>query len=139
MSSNRSLWMVDDDDAEHSMFSRVFKNHNVEIRSYYSSEEALAALAAGERPRLVLLDIRMPGMGGFSFLEHKNKAKLDYLPVVMMSSSSNPKDVEAAYERGANAYLRKPDDYAGLQRLAQIISDFWFELVFLPQPQKHFR
>ncbi|MEO1337045.1 MAG: response regulator [Myxococcota bacterium] len=125
--------MVDDDRAEHTIFSRAFGKNDVSVESYFSAESAVDALFSGKRPRLVLLDIRMPGMGGFFFLQQRLTAGLLQVPVVMLSSSSNADDISEAYKYGAAAYLQKPCDYASLRRFTQLVTDFWFELVKLPE------
>ena len=134
MERSRGLWLVDDSEADHAMFVRAFQKNQIEVKSLYSAEEAVARIEAGERPPLVLLDIRMPGLGGFHFLEERNKSGLRFFPVVMVSSSNNPDDISVAYEHGANAYLQKPPDYPSLKKFVSVISEFWFELAQLPEP-----
>jgi CheY-like chemotaxis protein len=105
-----------------------------------SGEKGLAHLEekAKERgsnglPSLIFLDINMPGMNGFEVLRRlrENKA-LPSLPVIMLSVSQSPDDINQAYRLGANAYLSKPTDFQELQDTLQAIQQFWFKRVRLP-------
>ncbi len=75
--------------------------------------EAVDYLLGGGReanlmPCLVLLDLHMPRMGGLEVLRRmRSDERTRFVPVVMLSSSDDPKDVRGAYEEGANAYLEK--------------------------------
>lgn len=137
MSKAPAVWFVDDDRADHTIFTRAFAQHGIQLKSYFSAEEAFEALASGERPNLVLLDVRMPGLGGFHFLHQRNRAGIVGTPVVMLSSSVNPDDVVEAYASGANAYLQKPPDYSALKRFVKVVTDFWFDMAVLPTESPH--
>ncbi|MEM6732989.1 MAG: nitrogen regulation protein NR(I), partial [Myxococcota bacterium] len=64
---NSVIWLVDDDEAEHEMLRIAFERvgDKLDIRGFYSAEEAVCALNDGESPSLILLDLNMPGLGGF--------------------------------------------------------------------------
>jgi CheY-like chemotaxis protein len=85
------------------------------------------------RPDLVLLDLRLPRMSGQEVLhaikEHPN---LKRIPVVIMTSSDDEKDVLAAYDRHANCYITKPVDIDKFMEAIRSIEDFWMTLVHLP-------
>jgi CheY-like chemotaxis protein len=91
------------------------------------------AHAEAERPALVLMDLRMPGIGGHELLLRlKSDAGLRTIPIIVFSSSALPQEVRAAYAEGANSYLRKPEERAGLQAMVQALRDFWFTAALLP-------
>ena len=137
-SGKKTVWMVDDDRADHEMFRRVLEETGVEFKSFYSAESALAALLEGGRPSLILLDVRMPGLGGFHLLDQRRTlAHPLAIPVIVLSSSSDPRDVARAYELGANVYVQKPDDYVGLRKFGEVLTKFWFELAHLPPAAKN--
>jgi CheY-like chemotaxis protein len=78
-------------------------------------------------PHLLLLDVKMPGKTGFDVL-HDVRATpaLKRLVTVMFSSSSEQRDVDRAYDLGANAYVVKPTDSGELPTLLRRIHEFWF-------------
>jgi two-component system response regulator len=70
-------------------------------------------------PRVVLLDLNMPRIGGFEFLEWKGKhAEFDSLPVVVWSSSELAQDKQKAMSLGARSYISKPAEF---DRLVEVI------------------
>jgi CheY-like chemotaxis protein len=87
-------------------------------------------------PRLILADLKMPRVNGFDLVAWIRKAPhCRFIPIVILSSSALPGDVNRAYIVGANAYMIKPADATSLQRLFQTIADFWVagETVELPR------
>jgi CheY-like chemotaxis protein len=78
------------------------------------------------RPRLILLDLRLPKVDGFEVLRIvKSDARLRSIPIVVLSTSANERDVERAYQHHANSYLVKPDAFALLDQLLREISSYW--------------
>ncbi len=92
-------------------------------------EEAIAALqngSAGSPPDCVLLDIKLPRKSGLEVLSWiRQEPKLKRLPVVILSSSLLPDDINRAYDLGANSYLIKPPDLESLVSLARTIDHYW--------------
>ncbi len=69
-------------------------------------------------PKLIFLDIKMPRRTGLEVLEWlKGDGPLKRIPVIMISSSAIPTDVNKAYELGASAYMVKPVDFSALQQI----------------------
>lgn len=80
------------------------------------------------RPLVILLDLNLPGTDGRDVLEHlKQDQSLKEIPIVVFTTSANPKDIEFCYEKGANGYLIKPMDSRQLQRTIQAFVDYWLE------------
>jgi CheY-like chemotaxis protein len=78
------------------------------------------------RPTLVLLDLKLPKIGGLEILEHIRRDKRTrHLPVVVFTSSNEERDLEAAYQGGANAYVRKPVDFKEYRELIVAVATFW--------------
>lgn len=112
---------------------------NLRVHWVENGEEAMAFLrregphAAAPRPDLVLLDLHMPRMGGLEVLAEV-KAHPDWkrIPVVVMTSSSQEKDVLAAYSRHANCYITKPINIDEFMEAVRSIEEFWLSVVRLP-------
>lgn len=102
-------------------------------------EEAIAFLrrqgqhAVAPRPDLILLDLNMPRMNGHEVLAIiKQHPDWRRIPVVVMTSSDNEKDIHLAYDRHANCYVTKPLDIDKFLEAVRSIEDFWLSIVRLP-------
>ena len=82
--------------------------------------------AQGTPPILILLDWKMPGMGGRDVLAWiREQESLAHVPVVIFSTSRESGDVKRAYQLGANAYIRKPEEFAQLETVIRVLERFW--------------
>jgi two-component system, chemotaxis family, response regulator Rcp1 len=82
---------------------------------------------------LMLLDLNLPGLHGHDVLAlMKSDAQLAHVPVVVLSSSTHRQDVMAAYRAHANAYWRKPTDFAEFVTLLTMLRTHWFGACVLP-------
>lgn len=82
---------------------------------------------------IILLDINMPRKDGWAVLEElKSNARLRSIPVIFLTTSSNPDDVARGYRMGVNSYVTKPRRFDELVRLVGDIGQYWFETVRLP-------
>lgn len=97
----------------------------VRVTTVADGATALAQLRA-RRPRLVLLDLKMGGATGFDVLAAvRTDAALRGVPVVVLTSSSDPRDVERAYSLGAHGYVVKPIAHARLAERLDSLRRFW--------------
>lgn len=86
------------------------------------------------RPGIILLDLNLPGTDGRDVLrEVKADAALKSIPVVVLTTSTDERDIERCYQAGANSYMSKPVDLDGFLRAIEKLKDFWFEVVILPK------
>ena len=84
-------------------------------------------------PAIIMLDLNLPGTDGREVLTVlKQDRDLQAIPVVVFSTSSNPKDIESCYCQGACGYIVKPMDFNKLQQLVNTFLTYWFEVVELP-------
>jgi CheY-like chemotaxis protein len=86
------------------------------------------------KPAMILLDINMPRMTGTEFLRTiRTNPVHGQVPVIMMTSSNDDRDVLAAFEGGANSYILKPVSFGGLIGAIQRIKSHTFELLLTPR------
>jgi two-component system response regulator len=86
------------------------------------------------RPGIVLLDLNLPGTDGRQVLEQiKSDAQLKQIPVIVLTTSADERDIAACYLAGANSYVQKPVDFAGFLLAIERLKGYWFEVVILPQ------
>ena len=104
-------------------------------------EEALNFLFASS-PRLdsgesrlafILLDLNMPGTDGFATIQTiKQDPTLKKVPLIVFSSSKDPRDIDISYNLGANGFVQKPIDLEGLRETIATLSHYWLNLSVLP-------
>ncbi|MCL4559367.1 MAG: response regulator [Chloroflexi bacterium] len=81
------------------------------------------------QPHVILLDLKLPRMDGWTVLERlKADPNTQAIPVVILTSSSDPNDVTRCYQLGANSYIVKPVDFAEFTRVAQLLGTYWMTL-----------
>ena len=130
------ILLVEDNRADAILLQEAFRAADVShpFDHVTDGEQALAHLRdADTPPGLMLLDLNLPRMDGREVLaEVKGDPELRDIPVIVLTTSSAPKDVELAYERGANAFVRKPLGMDRLIEAAGAIRDFWLRTATLP-------
>ncbi len=98
----------------------------LEAIEYLRGEGKYGDRAAHPLPKLIVMDIKMPRKTGFEVLQWvKNDGPLRRIPVVIVSASDNPADINCAYELGANAYMIKPMDLRAVEHLFSSITHYW--------------
>jgi CheY-like chemotaxis protein len=107
------------------------------LEVYPDGERALAALDAGRLAEwdLVLLDLRLPGVGGHEVLEAVRAAqdeRVRRLPVVVLSHSEVVEDVTRSYDLGANSHIAKPHSLDALFEVVETLGRYWLKVVSLP-------
>jgi CheY-like chemotaxis protein len=114
---------------------------HLEVAGVRDGEEALDFFyrrgkhEGAERPHLVLLDLKMPKVNGLEVLQKlKSDPELRSIPVVVLTSSDRPEDVEAAYREGTNSYVTKPVSPSGMRDGLREITDYWMQVAALPEP-----
>ncbi|MBL8990514.1 MAG: diguanylate cyclase [Phycisphaerae bacterium] len=107
--------VIDDSVDVHRLIGARLKSENVTIASAMDGRQGLA-MAAAQRPAVVLLDLDMPGMDGYAVLRGlKNDPCTVNVPVIVLSGMSDSSDKVQAFELGATDYVTKPFDFAELR------------------------
>lgn len=131
------ILLVEDNEDDYEATRRAFERQGLANPVVWSrdGEEALEVLTRpGDLPNLILLDLNLPGMDGRDVLRRvKGDPKLSSIPVIVLTTSSDERDVESCYALGANSYVQKPVDLLGLLDAVRRLKDYWFELVVLPR------
>jgi len=85
------------------------------------------------RPGMILLDLNLPGTDGRQVLAQiKADEKLRNIPVIVLTTSADERDIEDCYRCGANSYMQKPVDLDRFMTAVQRLTDFWIGVVILP-------
>src|SRR5882724_6504435 len=116
---SQPILIVEDSADDFEAAKRAFGKANLRnpIKHAASGEEALAYLRSdgSAKPGIILLDLNMPGLDGRKTLEIiKRSPELKKIPVVVLTTSDDERDVSGCYEMGANTYIQKPVDFDGL-------------------------
>ena len=123
------ILLIEDDAIEVMKFKRVLSNFQVnhEVIEANNGEEAQHLLNQKDKlPSIILLDLNMPKVNGIEFLtELKNNEELKYIPVVILTTSSNYKDLKKCYEIGIAGYVIKPLKYEEYVLKMEMLLDYW--------------
>lgn len=140
----RTLLLADDNEDDVFFFRVAMKRLGLpyHVRLARDGREAIAIMreyahqpVATPRLSLAILDLKMPGLGGFEVLAWKNTVSgLARLPVIVMSSSEQERDVAEAYRLGAAAYLVKPNQPDQLTELLRLLDRHWLGENLRPVP-----
>lgn len=132
-----TILLVEDDDDDAELTMQAFKEARIDTPIVRTQDgvEALDYLFcrgpfAGQKgqtlPTVVLLDLKLPRVGGLEVLEEiRNHPRTRCLPVVVLTSSAEDRDRIEAYSRFANSYVRKPVDYDAFVRASRDIGLYW--------------
>ncbi len=137
--SKRNILLVEDREDDILLTLRAFRatgnNNNIIVAR--DGVEALDLLFGGSSfltdaeklPSLILIDLKLPKVDGKEVLrEIREKEKTRFLPVVILTSSKEEKDILECYELGANSYIRKPLDYKAFIDLLNQVENYWLYL-----------
>ena len=142
---NQPILLVEDSPEDYEATERAFRKSGLKNPIYRCTDgdEALAYLyrrgayadpARSPRPGIILLDLNLPGTDGREVLEAiKKDASLKLIPVIVLTTSADERDIEACYLAGANSYIQKPVDLEGFMKAIEHLNGYWFEVVILPR------
>lgn len=110
----------------------VLAKDGVEALQYLQREGEFSDRKPGN-PGIILLDLKMPRMDGLEFTKIvKNDEKFKYIPIIMLTSSREEKDLVKSYQLGVNAYVVKPVDFTDFTEIVRQTGVFWAIINELP-------
>ena len=139
-SDSQSVLLVEDDENDVLLLQRAFRAAGLTapMRVARDGEEAVEYLTQllgdvralrKEAPRLVLLDLKLPRKSGLEVLEWvRQQPGLRRVPMVVLTSSDEHRDVQRAYDLGANSYLVKPVAHQELTESVRLVGQYWLGL-----------
>jgi DNA-binding response OmpR family regulator len=131
--ATRLILLVEDDPDHELLTIRALKKSNIanEVRVARDGEEALELLfgANAVRPQLVLLDLKLPKVEGLEVLRRiREDDTTRMLPVVVLTSSDEERDVVRSYKLGVNSYIRKPVNFTDFAEATRQLGMYWLVL-----------
>lgn len=138
------ILLVEDNPADVDLTREVLSESKLsnKLNVVYDGEDALRYLRKlppyedVKLPDLILLDLNLPKLDGREVLaEIKKDDRYMGIPVVILTTSIDERDIAAAYSTHANCYINKPVDIDQFMRVVRAIEDFWFSIVKLPKKE----
>jgi CheY-like chemotaxis protein len=138
--SKKTILLVEDESSDAELLIRAFKKAGVQnpIRHLDNGDVALFYLKGIDTyvdrdknplPALILLDLKLPGMSGLELLRWLRQQKnLRRIPVLVLTSENDARLMDAAYDAGANSYLLKSVSPDEIERVVNLITNYWLNL-----------
>jgi len=138
--SKKTILLVEDESSDAELLIRAFKKAGVQnpIRHLDNGDAALFYLKGIDTyvdrdknplPALILLDLKLPGMSGLELLRWLRQQKnLRRIPVLVLTSENDARFMDAAYDAGANSYLLKSASPDEIERVVNLITNYWLNL-----------
>lgn len=131
--------LVDDSDSDAELTIRALKKYDatLNVKRFKDGLELLECFRNGDfkkaeemqLPRLIIMDLKMPKISGIELLGILNKEFEELtIPVVLMSSSREPRDLKACYLAGVNSYVVKPLDFDEFNDTLKVIGEYWLQI-----------
>ncbi|MBA7657237.1 Response regulator rcp1 [subsurface metagenome] len=141
---NKIILLVEDDPDDEVLTLRALEKSNilngivvahdgVEALDYLFGEGSYSGRDTSVTPELVLLDLKLPKMDGLEVLRRiRADKRTKLLPVVILTSSREERDLTRGYNLGANSYIRKPVDFVQFRKAVQQLGLYWLVLNVAP-------
>lgn len=145
MSKENEIVLVEDNESDAELTIRALKKNNIlnKLIHLNDGEEALEYVFAtgkyserniNDLPKVILLDLKMPKVGGLEVLKKiKSDDRLKIIPVIVLTSSKEDKDIIEGYKLGVNSYIVKP---VGFENFVKAVSEIGLYWLLLNQPPK---
>jgi len=138
--TDKTILLVEDNPDDEALTLRAFRKSNilnpvvvardgVEALDYLFGTGAHAGRDTAEQPQVVLLDLKLPRLDGLEVLRRlRADPRTRWLPVVILTTSSEDSDILSSYQLGANSYIRKPVDFEQFIEAARQLGLYWLVL-----------
>lgn len=135
--NNKIILLVEDNPDDELLMLRALKKNRiandvvvardgVEALDYLFGRGAYAERDTSETPQLMLLDLKLPKISGLEVLQQiRNDARTRYIPVVVLTSSSEDGDIIKSYDLGANSFVQKPVDFNDFMEATRQLGTYW--------------
>ncbi|HEU4437235.1 MAG TPA: response regulator [candidate division Zixibacteria bacterium] len=143
----RIILLIEDNPDDVELTMRALKKNNIQIEvvvardgiealDYLFGEGKYAGRNTTLLPQVILLDLKLPKLGGLEVLERlRTDPRTKLLPVVILTSSKEEQDLLSGYSRGANSYIRKPVDFNQFTEAVRQLGLYWLLLNEVPSVQ----
>jgi DNA-binding response OmpR family regulator len=134
MTDGTKLILLVEDDPDHELLTiRALKKSNIanDVRVARDGEEAINLLFGENpiRPQVILLDLKLPKVDGLEVLRRIRESDTTrMLPVVVLTSSDEERDVVRSYQLGVNSYIRKPVNFSDFAEATRQLGMYWLVL-----------
>ncbi len=135
------LLLVEDNEGDILLTTEAFEEAkiHIELSIVRDGQEAIDFVSKQGKysdaalPDIILLDINLPKKNGHEVLEYiKGNENLKHIPIIMLTTSSSQKDINASYNKFANCFITKPVDASEFLTVISAIENFWISIVKLP-------
>jgi CheY-like chemotaxis protein len=145
--ANKKILVVEDNPNDEALTLRALKKNNilnevvvardgVEALDWFFARGSHAGRSPGDLPQVVLLDLKLPKVDGLEVLRAiRAEPRTRVLPVVILTSSKEERDIVVGYDLGANAYVCKPVDFAQFADAVRQLGLFWILVNESPPPR----
>ena len=142
--SEVEIVVVEDNPNDAELITRVLKKlgladkcillkDGVEALDFLLAQGSFADRSANGAPKVVLLDLKLPKVDGIEVLRRlKSEERTRTIPVVALTSSTEQRDLKAAYELGVNSYVSKPIEFSKFAGIVAELGKYWLEVNRLP-------
>jgi CheY-like chemotaxis protein len=143
------ILLVDDNASDVELTVRALRRHNLANRMHVAEDgqqaldflfcrEAYSGRSFASPPKVIFLDLKMPKVDGIEVLRAiRGDARTRAIPVVILTSSKEQRDVVESYKLGVNAYIQKPVDFERFRDVIEQMGMFWL-MVNQPPPREAF-
>jgi two-component system response regulator len=144
---DKVILLVEDNPDDEALTLRALKKNNIQNKvvvardgvaalDYLFARGEYAGREIGDLPQIVLLDLKLPKVDGLEVLRQvRERPETKRLPVVLLTSSKEERDIIAGYNLGANSYVRKPVDFAQFSEAVRQLGLYWLVLNEPPPTQ----